>query len=114
MGNQVVVVIGAGGIGVAIARRQGFGKIILLADRNEGTLRSAADNLRDASFTVETRGVDVSSHQSVRSLVYASSALGDVVNVVNTAGLSPNMAPPDRILASICMAQRWCSRSSGA
>ncbi|MDB5317507.1 MAG: short-chain dehydrogenase, partial [Rhodospirillales bacterium] len=38
MVDDVVVVIGAGGIGVATARRQGFGKTILLADFNEKTL----------------------------------------------------------------------------
>jgi NAD(P)-dependent dehydrogenase (short-subunit alcohol dehydrogenase family) len=35
----------------------------------------------------------------VRALADAAAALGSVVNVVNTAGVSPNMAPPDRVLA---------------
>nr|WP_315425806.1 SDR family oxidoreductase [uncultured Albidiferax sp.] len=99
MANDVVVVIGAGGIGLAIARRQGFGKTVLLADFNEKTLNSAADGLRDASYAVSTHLVDVSSRESVRSLVDAAAALGSVVQVINTAGLSPNMAPPDRVLA---------------
>ena len=99
MADDVVVVIGAGGIGLAIARRQGFGKVVLLGDFNEKTLEAAADNLRNASYNVETQSVDVASRQSVRLLVDAASALGNVVQVVNTAGLSPNMAPPDRVLA---------------
>jgi NAD(P)-dependent dehydrogenase (short-subunit alcohol dehydrogenase family) len=99
MANEVVVVIGAGGIGVAIARRQGVGKTLLLADFNENTLLSAAENLRGASYTVHTHAVDISSRGSVKSLVQAAAALGSVVQVVNTAGLSPNMAPVDRLLA---------------
>jgi len=99
MAKDVVVVIGAGGIGVAIARRQGFGKTILLADFNEKTLQAAAEDLMGASYTVSTHPVDVSSRESVRSLADAATALGTVVQVVNTAGLSPNMAPPERVLA---------------
>jgi NAD(P)-dependent dehydrogenase (short-subunit alcohol dehydrogenase family) len=99
MVDDVVVVIGAGGIGVATARRQGFGKTILLADFNEKTLQAAAEVLKGASYNVATHHVDVSSRESVRSLVNAAAALGNVLQVVNTAGLSPNMAPPDRVMA---------------
>ncbi len=99
MENQVVVIIGAGGIGLAIARRQGFGKTVLLADFNERTLGAAAKALEESSYRVATHLVDVSSRESVRSLVDAAQKLGSVVNVVNTAGLSPNMAPVDRVLA---------------
>jgi NAD(P)-dependent dehydrogenase (short-subunit alcohol dehydrogenase family) len=99
MAKDVVVVIGAGGIGVAIARRQGIGKTLLLADFNDKTLQAAAQELRGASYLVETHPVDVSSRQSVKTLVQAAGALGNVVQVVNTAGLSPNMAPVDRVLA---------------
>jgi NAD(P)-dependent dehydrogenase (short-subunit alcohol dehydrogenase family) len=99
MTNEVVVVIGAGGIGMAIARRQGFGKTVLLADFNKKTLDEAAASLGNASYTVSTHAVDVSSRKSVRELADAAAALGSVVQVVNTAGLSPNMAPRDRVLA---------------
>ena len=97
--TQVVVIIGAGGIGVAIARRQGFGKTILLADVNEKVLSATAEELRAASYTVETQIVDVASRPSVEALVAKATSLGSVLQVVNTAGLSPNMAPPDRVLA---------------
>ena len=99
MNNQVVVVIGAGGIGMAIARRQSFGKHVLLADSNQETLVKAAKELEDASYEVTTQQVDVSSRESVRSLADAAAALGNIVQVVNTAGVSPNMAPPERVLA---------------
>jgi len=99
METQVVVVIGAGGIGIAIARRQGFGKHVLLADFNQELLEKAAKELEVASYKVSTQHVDVSYRESVRSLANAASALGSVVQVVNTAGVSPNMAPPERVLA---------------
>lgn len=99
MSKDIVVIIGAGGIGIAIARRQGIGKTLLLADFNEKTLQSAAAELRGASYEVETHTVDVSSRASVRQLAQAAAALGRVTQVVNTAGLSPNMAPVDRLLA---------------
>jgi NAD(P)-dependent dehydrogenase (short-subunit alcohol dehydrogenase family) len=97
--NPVIVIIGAGGIGVAIARRQGFRKTILLADFSETVLSAAADELRTASYSVETQIVDVSSRPSVEALVQKADSLGSVLQVVNTAGLSPNMAPPERVLA---------------
>ncbi len=99
MNTEVIVIIGAGGIGIAIARRQGFGKHILLADFNEKLLESAAKELEVASYKVSTLKVDVSLRESVRALADKAASLGSVINVVNTAGVSPNMAPPERILA---------------
>ena len=68
MNKEVVVVIGAGGIGLAIARRQGFGKYILLADFNEKLLETAAKQLEVASYEVSFRKVDVSSRESTGAL----------------------------------------------
>ncbi|KWF32959.1 short-chain dehydrogenase [Burkholderia diffusa] len=98
MSKEVVVIVGAGGIGVAIARRQGFGRTVLLADFNEQTLNAAAQGMRDAGYRVETHLVDVASRESVRALAAAAAALGSVVQVVNTAGLSPNMASVEGVL----------------
>ena len=99
MGTEIVVLIGAGGIGQAIARRQGSGRTVLLADLNPTTLAAAAEALEAAGHTVTTHPVDVASRDSVHTLAQAAAQLGDVVNVVHTAGLSPVQASPEAILA---------------
>lgn len=98
MSKEVIVIIGAGGIGIAIARRQGFGRTVLLADRNEKTLADAAQAMQDAGYTVETQQVDVTSRVSVKALADKATALGRVMQVINTAGVSPNMAPIEGVL----------------
>jgi len=98
MAKDVIVVIGAGGIGLAIARRQGFGKTVVLADWNAENLAKAAADLADAGYSVATEPVDVTSRASVRALADAAAAHGPVVQVINTAGLSPNMAPVEKLL----------------
>lgn len=98
MNKEVIVMIGAGGIGMAIARRQGFGRTVLLADFNPQTLACAAQSMRDAGYAVETQLADVSSRESVEALAAKAASLGSVTQVVNTAGLSPNMTPIEGVL----------------
>jgi NAD(P)-dependent dehydrogenase (short-subunit alcohol dehydrogenase family) len=99
MFNDVLVVIGAGGIGQAIARRQGAGKTIVLADFNDDTLQSTATTLEAYGHQVTAQHVDVSSRESVHALAQTAQGLGSVVQVVNTAGDSPVQASPQAILA---------------
>jgi NAD(P)-dependent dehydrogenase (short-subunit alcohol dehydrogenase family) len=96
---ELVVIIGAGSIGQAIARRIGVGKTILLADLNEDTAQAAAKTLQAAGFATSTATVDVASHGSVAALAETASAMGAVMHVVHTAGLSPAQASPEAIIA---------------
>ncbi|WP_316675293.1 SDR family oxidoreductase [uncultured Tolumonas sp.] len=98
MNKNVIVIIGAGAIGVAIARRQGAGKQILLADYSEQNLQNAKTTLEDAGHEVSVRLVDVSKREQVKALAIHASALGSVLQVVHTAGLSPVQASPEAIL----------------
>lgn len=98
MGANVVVVIGVGGMGQAIARRQGAGNKVLLADFDEKTLTAAADLLRGQGHDVSAQVVDVSSRPSVVALADTAARLGPVTQVVHTAGLSPVQAPPAAVL----------------
>lgn len=97
--TEAVVVIGAGSIGQAIARRVSAGKHVLLADLRPENADAAAEVLRDAGFEVSTVPVDVSSRDSVHALVEAATALGEVTGLIHAAGVSPSQASPETILA---------------
>jgi NAD(P)-dependent dehydrogenase (short-subunit alcohol dehydrogenase family) len=97
--SDVVVVIGPGSIGQAIARRVSTGKHVVLADLRQGNADAAADVMRNAGFDVSTTTVDVSSRESVHALVETATARGDITGLVHAAGVSPSQAPPEAILA---------------
>jgi len=97
--DQVLAVIGVGGMGRSIARRLGTGKTLLLADFDDATLAAAAAELRGDGFTVQTQTVDVADAASVADLARTAGSLGAVVQVAHTAGLSPVQAPAAAILA---------------
>jgi NAD(P)-dependent dehydrogenase (short-subunit alcohol dehydrogenase family) len=96
--TEVIVVIGAGSIGQAIARRVSAGKKVLLADLRQENAAAAAKTLSDAGFEVSTGTVDVSSRQSVELLVQQAIGMGDVTGLIQAAGVSPSQAPIEAIL----------------
>ncbi len=96
--KNVIVLIGAGSIGQAIARRVGAGKHILLADLKLPNADAAAKVLNDAGFEVSTTTVDVSNRGSVEALVAKATSLGNVTGVIHAAGVSPSQASPETIL----------------
>jgi NAD(P)-dependent dehydrogenase (short-subunit alcohol dehydrogenase family) len=96
--SNVIVVIGAGSIGQAIARRVSVGKHVLLADLRKENTEAAALVLSNAGYEVSTATVDVSSRASVHALVEAATAIGEVTGVIHAAGVSPSQEPPKVIL----------------
>lgn len=96
--RQVIVVVGAGQIGQAIARRVGVGKHVLLADVRRENAEAAAEVLANAGYEVGVATVDVSSREAVRALVETATGLGDIVGLVHAAGVSPSQASPATIL----------------
>jgi len=97
--SNVIVVIGPGSIGQAIARRVSAGKRVLLADLRQDNADAAAEVLGNAGFEVSTATVDVSSRASVHALVRTATALGEVTGLIHAAGVSPSQASPETILA---------------
>jgi NAD(P)-dependent dehydrogenase (short-subunit alcohol dehydrogenase family) len=96
--NNVIVVIGAGSIGQAIARRVSAGKHVLLADLRQENADAAAKVLKNAGYDVSVATVDASSRSSVHALVEKATALGNVTGLIHAAGVSPTQASPAAIL----------------
>jgi NAD(P)-dependent dehydrogenase (short-subunit alcohol dehydrogenase family) len=97
--REVTVVIGVGGIGIACARRLGAGQRLVLADFNAAGLEANAAELRASGYDVITQQVDIADAASVAALVATVSSAGSLRTLINTAGLSPTMAPAKRIYA---------------
>ena len=96
--REVLVVIGAGGVGQAIARRQGSGKAVLVADFSERRLQTAAERLIADGHRIAAHVVDVSSRESLAALAIRAAGLGRVTQVVHTTGLSANGGSPAETL----------------
>lgn len=98
LARDVIVVTGTGGMGIAIARRLGSGRILVIADNAEETLEQAARQLRGDGYEVQAFLADVANWESVRALAKKVDSLGHFRALVHTAGLSPLQASPDRIV----------------
>ena len=96
--SKVIVVIGPGQIGQAIARRVGVGKHVLLADMRLDNANAAAEVLGNAGYEVSVATVDASSRERVNALVETAKTLGDVTGLIHAAGVSPSQASPATIL----------------
>jgi NAD(P)-dependent dehydrogenase (short-subunit alcohol dehydrogenase family) len=96
--KNVIVVIGAGLIGQAIARRVGVAKHVVLADMRPDNAKAAAEVLGNAGYEVSVATVDVSSREAVLALVKTATALGDINGLIHAAGVSPSQATPATIL----------------
>ncbi len=98
MMKQVVVLVGAGSIGVAIARRVAAGKHLVLADYSLANAQAAAQTLENAGFACSIQQCDLGSKEDILKLVKYATSQGDVTNLINAAGVSPSQAPVERIL----------------
>jgi NAD(P)-dependent dehydrogenase (short-subunit alcohol dehydrogenase family) len=96
--KDVIVVIGAGQIGQAIARRISVGKQVVLADMRAENANATAEVMSNAGYDVSVAIVDVSSREAVHALVAKATALGSVTGVIHAAGVSPSQASPATIL----------------
>jgi NAD(P)-dependent dehydrogenase (short-subunit alcohol dehydrogenase family) len=95
---NVIVVIGPGQIGQAIARRVGAGKMVLLADRSESNAQAAAEVMGNAGYDVDIAVVDISSRVEIHNLVEQATRMGQVTGMIHAAGVSPSQAPKEAVL----------------
>lgn len=96
--KEIIVLTGAGQIGMAIARRMGHGKKIFVADWKLENANAIAKTMEEAGFDVVPFKVDVSSRQSVLELIEAAQKEGEIAMFINAAGVSPSQAPIEQIL----------------
>lgn len=96
--RDVIALLGAGSMGMAIVKRIGAGCTILLGDINEDNLKNRSDELRYGGYIVETQKVDALNNESVEEFAKKASSLGKLKYFIDTAGASPNQASPEHII----------------
>jgi NAD(P)-dependent dehydrogenase (short-subunit alcohol dehydrogenase family) len=95
---EVLAIVGVGGMGVAVARRMGAGRVIVLGDVNAAQVDKVAQQLSDDGHDVVTGIVDVTSRESVTEFARLAASSGRVTSVVHTAGLSPSQGSAEVVL----------------
>ena len=98
MKKDVMLVIGAGQIGMAIARRMGYGKKIIVGDKKAENAQTIAKTMNEAGFDVVPMEMDLSSRSSILSVIAEAQKHGEITMLVNAAGVSPSQAPIEAIL----------------
>lgn len=95
---NVMILTGAGQIGMAIARRMGYGMKIVIGDKKPENAQSIAKTMNDAGFDVVPMEMDLSSRASIQNIIAEAQKYGDITMLVNAAGVSPSQAPVEAIL----------------
>ncbi len=98
MRKEVMILTGAGQIGMAIARRMGYGKKIILGDKKPEHAQLIAKTMNEAGFDVLAMEMDLSSRESIQNLIAQACKVGDITMLVNAAGVSPSQASIETIL----------------
>lgn len=93
-----MILAGAGQIGMAIARRTGFGKKIILGDKSIRNAEAIAKIMNEAGFDVVPFEMDLSSRESILSIIGKAQEYGEIKYLVIAAGVSPSQAPIETIL----------------
>lgn len=96
--KDVMVLTGAGQIGLAIARRMGSGKKIVVGDAKREKALAVCNVMNEAGFDAVPVEMDLSSRASILNLIHEAQGYGDIAMLVNAAGVSPSQAPIETIL----------------
>lgn len=97
--QEVIIWTGAGQIGMAIARRIGYGKKILVGDKSPANAETIAKTMNEAGFDVEPMEMDLSDRASILAMIARAQEMGEITALINAAGVSPSQAPVEAILA---------------
>lgn len=96
--KDVMILTGAGQIGMAIARRMGYGKKIVIGDKKPENAQKIAEIMNNTGFDAEAVEMDLSSRESMRNLTARAMECGDISMLVNAAGVSPSQATAEELL----------------
>ncbi len=96
--KKVMLLTGAGQIGMAIARRVGYGMKIVIGDKRRENAEAIADTMNKAGFTAVPVEMDLSSRASILALIDTAQQYGEISMLVNAAGVSPSQASIETIL----------------
>ncbi|MBS1669732.1 MAG: SDR family oxidoreductase [Bacteroidetes bacterium] len=97
--KNVIVLTGAGQLGVAIVRRMAYGNKIFIADWKMGNAEIISKTLVEAGFNAVPYKTDISSRESILELIEAAKKEGEIAMFINAAGLSPSQSTKEHILA---------------
>ena len=98
MTKEVLLVTGAGQIGLAIVRRMGYGKKIVIATRRPEKAKETLTTLNNAGFDAVVIEMDMASRESIVNAVKTAQEYGPIKMLVNAAGVSPSQATIEQIL----------------
>lgn len=98
MKKEVMILTGAGQIGMAIARRIGANKKIVIGDKNRDNAQNVARIMAQAGFDAHAMQMDLSVRQSIQEMIACAQTFGDIAMMVNAAGVSPSQASIETIL----------------
>lgn len=98
MRRDVMILTGAGQIGMAIARRVGYGMKIIIGDKKLENARNIAQIMDGAGFDTAPVEMDLSSRNSILNIISEAQKYGEISMLVNAAGVSPSQAPVEAIL----------------
>lgn len=96
--KDLMILTGAGQIGMAIARRMGYGMKIVIGDKKLENAQAIAGIMNNAGFDVVAMEMDLSSRDSILDLIAKAKGYGEISMLVNAAGVSPSQAPIEAIL----------------
>ena len=98
--QDVILLTGAGQIGLAIARRMGHGKKIVVSDKNINNAQTVTKIMAEAGFDAVAVEADISSRKSILNMIAAAQKYGEIAMLINAAGVSPSQASVETILKS--------------
>lgn len=96
--KDVVILTGAGQIGMAIARRISMGKKLVIGDKSRVNGETITKIMNEAGFDAVFVECDLSSRESILNLIKQAQQYGEIAYLINAAGVSPSQAPIETIL----------------